>query len=131
MTAWARPLRTGPRSKHVGGNALKRAAEFEGVGQALIEGIVFDAGGQPLAGSFQDYAMRRAEDFPALVSPLRNESGGGIVLSYKTERGCRPVLLIPPASPKPLQGSPRAELSGPVRSPARGSTPKKKPATMT
>ena len=87
--------------------------------------------GKPLTGSFQDYAMPRADDFPALVSPLRNESGGGIVLSYKTERSCRSVLLIPPASPKPLQGSPRAELSGPVRSPAHGSTPRRTPATMT
>ena len=67
---------------------------FEGLGQALIEGIVFDAGGQPLAGSFQDYAMRRADDFAALISPLRNESGDEIVLSSKTERGCRPCCLF-------------------------------------
>jgi len=25
--------------------------------------------GKPLTGSFQDYAMPRADDFPALVSP--------------------------------------------------------------
>jgi carbon-monoxide dehydrogenase large subunit len=31
---------------------------------------VFDAGGQLLTGSFQDYAMPRAEDFPDLVSEL-------------------------------------------------------------
>ena len=82
--------------------------------------------GKPLTGSFQDCAMPRADDFPALVSPPRNESSGGIALpSYKTERSRRSVLLIPPASPKPLQGSPRAELSGPGRSPAHGSTPRR------
>ena len=34
-----------------------------------MEGIVFDAGEQPLAGSFQDYAVPRADDFAALISP--------------------------------------------------------------
>jgi CO/xanthine dehydrogenase Mo-binding subunit len=34
-----------------------------------MEGIVFDAGGQLLAGSFQDYAVPRADDFAALISP--------------------------------------------------------------
>ena len=42
----------------------------QGVGQALMEGIVFDAGGQLVTGSFQDYAMPRADDFPDLVSEL-------------------------------------------------------------
>jgi aerobic carbon-monoxide dehydrogenase large subunit len=42
----------------------------QGVGQALMEAIAFDAGGQLLTGSFQDYAMPRADDFPALVSEL-------------------------------------------------------------
>jgi carbon-monoxide dehydrogenase large subunit len=42
----------------------------QGVGQALMEAIVFDADGQLVTGSFQDYAMPRAEDFPELVSEL-------------------------------------------------------------
>jgi carbon-monoxide dehydrogenase large subunit len=42
----------------------------QGVGQALMELVVFDADGQLLTGSFQDYAMPRAEDFPDLVSEL-------------------------------------------------------------
>ena len=42
----------------------------QGVGQALMEMIVFDADGQLLTGSFQDYAMPRAEDFPNLLSKL-------------------------------------------------------------
>jgi carbon-monoxide dehydrogenase large subunit len=42
----------------------------QGAGQALMEAIVFDNGGQLVTGSFQDYAMPRAEDFPDLVSEL-------------------------------------------------------------
>ncbi len=42
----------------------------QGAGQALMESIVFDSGGQLVTGSFQDYAMPRAEDFPDLVSEL-------------------------------------------------------------
>jgi carbon-monoxide dehydrogenase large subunit len=42
----------------------------QGVGQALMESIVFDADGQLVTGSFQDYAMPRAEDFPELLSEL-------------------------------------------------------------
>jgi carbon-monoxide dehydrogenase large subunit len=42
----------------------------QGVGQALMERIVFDADGQLVTGSFQDYAMPRADDFPALLSEL-------------------------------------------------------------
>ncbi len=42
----------------------------QGVGQALMEAIVFDDGGQLITGSFQDYAMPRADDFPDLQSEL-------------------------------------------------------------
>ena len=42
----------------------------QGAGQALMEAIVFDSAGQLVTGSFQDYAMPRAEDFPELVSEL-------------------------------------------------------------
>jgi carbon-monoxide dehydrogenase large subunit len=42
----------------------------QGAGQALMEAIVFDSEGQLVTGSFQDYAMPRAEDFPDLVSEL-------------------------------------------------------------
>jgi carbon-monoxide dehydrogenase large subunit len=36
----------------------------QGVGQALIEEVVYDDEGQLLTGSFMDYAMPRATDFP-------------------------------------------------------------------
>jgi carbon-monoxide dehydrogenase large subunit len=42
----------------------------QGVGQALMEAITYDGEGQLVTGSFQDYAMPRAEDFPDLVSRL-------------------------------------------------------------
>jgi carbon-monoxide dehydrogenase large subunit len=42
----------------------------QGAGQALMEAIVFDSSGQLVTGSFQDYAMPRADDLPELVSEL-------------------------------------------------------------
>ncbi len=41
----------------------------QGIGQALLEHVVFDPEGQLLTGSFQDYALPRAQDLP-------NFSGG-------------------------------------------------------
>ncbi len=37
---------------------------MQGVGQAICERVVFDEDGQPLTGSFMDYAMPRATDLP-------------------------------------------------------------------
>jgi carbon-monoxide dehydrogenase large subunit len=42
----------------------------QGLGQALREHCVYDAGGQLLAGSFMDYAIPRAEDMPDMISEL-------------------------------------------------------------
>jgi carbon-monoxide dehydrogenase large subunit len=39
----------------------------QGLGQALLEGVVYDADGQLLTGSFMDYAMPRAHDAPPIV----------------------------------------------------------------
>jgi len=36
----------------------------QGIGQALLEEVIFDAQGQLLTGSLMDYAMPRADDFP-------------------------------------------------------------------
>jgi len=38
----------------------------QGVGQALLESAVYDAEGQLVSGSFMDYSMPRAENFPSL-----------------------------------------------------------------
>ena len=40
----------------------------QGVGQALMENIVYDEGGQMLSGSFLDYCMPRADDFPKIAA---------------------------------------------------------------
>jgi len=37
----------------------------QGVGQALLEGAIYDDGAQLLTASYMDYAMPRADDFPA------------------------------------------------------------------
>jgi carbon-monoxide dehydrogenase large subunit len=36
----------------------------QGIGQAMIEEVVYDDDGQPVTGSFMDYAIPRATDFP-------------------------------------------------------------------
>ena len=45
-------------------------AAAQGIGQALLEEVVWDEAGQPLAGSFMDYAMPRAGDLPAFAVAL-------------------------------------------------------------
>jgi len=40
----------------------------QGIGQALMENVVYDEGGQLLTGSYMDYAMPRAHDAPAFVT---------------------------------------------------------------
>lgn len=42
----------------------------QGLGQALMESVQYDGSGQLVSGSFQDYAMPRAEHFPELTSAL-------------------------------------------------------------
>jgi aerobic carbon-monoxide dehydrogenase large subunit len=39
----------------------------QGIGQALMEEVSYDASGQPITGSFMDYAMPRADDVSALA----------------------------------------------------------------
>lgn len=36
----------------------------QGIGQALLEGVAYDEGGQMITGSYMDYAMPRADDVP-------------------------------------------------------------------
>src|SRR4051812_5263088 len=39
----------------------------QGIGQALMEEVSYDSSGQPITGSFMDYAMPRAEDIPPML----------------------------------------------------------------
>jgi len=38
----------------------------QGIGQAFMENVSYDANGQPITGSFMDYALPRAEDIPVM-----------------------------------------------------------------
>jgi aerobic carbon-monoxide dehydrogenase large subunit len=38
----------------------------QGIGQALMEEVSYDSSGQPITGSFMDYALPRAEDIPSM-----------------------------------------------------------------
>jgi carbon-monoxide dehydrogenase large subunit len=40
----------------------------QGIGQALMENTVYDQDGQPITGSYMDYAMPRASDVPSFVT---------------------------------------------------------------
>src|SRR5580692_8284968 len=40
----------------------------QGIGQALMEGCAYDAGGQLMSGSFMDYTMPRADNMPSALS---------------------------------------------------------------
>ena len=44
----------------------------QGIGQALLENAVYDAEGQLITGSFMDYTMPRAHDFPMLQTSTEN-----------------------------------------------------------
>ena len=45
----------------------------QGLGPALLEHCAYDAGGQPVAGSFMDYAIARADDLPDVRDGVRRE----------------------------------------------------------
>ena len=55
----------------------------QGAGQMLIENASYDAGGQLLTGSFLDYAMPRAADFPGFEVEFHNVPCATNVLGIK------------------------------------------------
>jgi aerobic carbon-monoxide dehydrogenase large subunit len=56
----------------------------QGIGQALMEHVALDpASGQPLSGSFMDYAIPRADDLPAVVVELNEISEADNPLGVK------------------------------------------------
>ena len=62
----------------------------QGVGQALMEAVLYDDSGQLVTGSFQDYCMPRAADFPEIVSELTEVPSTTNPLGVKAagEAGC-------------------------------------------
>ncbi|PWK69010.1 xanthine dehydrogenase family protein molybdopterin-binding subunit [Aminobacter sp. AP02] len=68
----------------------------QGVGQALLEGAVYDASGQLLTASYMDYTMPRADDLPSFQVSTSNTPCPGNPLGMK---GCGEAGAIgsPPA----------------------------------
>jgi carbon-monoxide dehydrogenase large subunit len=68
----------------------------QGVGQALLEGAVYDDGGQLLTASYMDYCMPRADDLPSFTVSTSNTPCPGNPLGMK---GCGEAGAIgsPPA----------------------------------
>lgn len=76
--------------------AQLHGAHAQGVGQALLEALVYDAEGQLLTGTLMDYALPRAGDFAApvigkMVTPSPRNPLGAKGLG---EAGC---IVMPPA----------------------------------
>ena len=69
----------------------------QGVGEALREQCFYDAGtGQPLAGSFMDYAMPRASDFPLFTTDISEVPSTTHPLGIRPagEGGTTPALAV-------------------------------------
>jgi carbon-monoxide dehydrogenase large subunit len=68
----------------------------QGAGQALMERIVYDRDGQLLSGSFMDYAMPRADDFPSFVTALSEVPAINHPLGFRGggEGGITPALGV-------------------------------------
>ena len=62
----------------------------QGIGQALMEQVRYDDNGQPITGSFMDYAMPRAEDVPMIAIGDHPSSAPSNPLGVKGcgEAGC-------------------------------------------
>jgi aerobic carbon-monoxide dehydrogenase large subunit len=68
----------------------------QGIGQALMEEVNYDPSGQPITGSFMDYALPRAEDVPSMAigdhpSPARTNPLG---TKGCGEAGCAGSLCV-------------------------------------
>ena len=68
----------------------------QGIGQALMEEVSYDENGQPITGSFMDYALPRAEDIPPMVvgdhpSPAKSNPLG---TKGCGEAGCAGALVV-------------------------------------
>ena len=69
----------------------------QGVGQALLEQCVYDAdSGQPLAGSFMDYAMPRADGLPSYTTEISEVPSTTHPLGIRPagEGGTTPALAV-------------------------------------
>jgi carbon-monoxide dehydrogenase large subunit len=68
----------------------------QGIGQALVEAVCYDEGGQMLTGSFMDYGMPRADLVPSFDIVLTEDPTSGNPLRVKGggEAGITPSLAV-------------------------------------
>jgi carbon-monoxide dehydrogenase large subunit len=68
----------------------------QGLGQALLEDVVYGDGGQVLSGSFMDYALPRAHHVPSFAVELAEDPTKGNPLRVKGggEAGITPALAV-------------------------------------
>jgi carbon-monoxide dehydrogenase large subunit len=66
----------------------------QGIGQALLENVCYDAHGSLLTGSYMDYAMPRASDLPFFQSATHDVPARTNILGAKGcgEAGCAGAL---------------------------------------
>jgi carbon-monoxide dehydrogenase large subunit len=70
----------------------------QGIGQAMIEEVVYDEDGQLITGSFMDYAIARATDFPRFeldktVTPTPNNPMGAKGIGEAGTLGSTPCIV--------------------------------------
>jgi carbon-monoxide dehydrogenase large subunit len=70
----------------------------QGIGQVLMENVVYSGDGQPVTGSFMDYAMPRAGDMPSFVTGYHPVPATTNPLGVKGcgEAGCAGALVAVP-----------------------------------
>ena len=67
----------------------------QGIGQAIMEDVVFDESGQVLSGSFMDYALPAPQTFPIFI--LRVSPSSANKCSWRQgcgEAGCAGACLL-------------------------------------
>lgn len=89
----------------------------QGIGQALLEGVVYDDNGQLLTGSYMDYCMPRADDLPNIRTATTNTPSPSNPLGVK---GCGEAGAI--AAPAALMNAITDALGKDIDMPA---TPEK------
>jgi aerobic carbon-monoxide dehydrogenase large subunit len=70
----------------------------QGIGQVLMENVVYNSDGQPITGSFMDYAVPRAADVPSFVTEHHPVPAATNPLGIKGcgEAGCAGALVAVP-----------------------------------
>jgi aerobic carbon-monoxide dehydrogenase large subunit len=70
----------------------------QGIGQALMENVVYNSDGQPITGSLMDYAVPRAADVPSFVTEHHPVAAATNPLGIKGcgEAGCAGALVAVP-----------------------------------